>query len=95
MGTNDPPWKHESIDNPPDKPFWCGRKRQQSALTQPPAERVGIFTISSVSPTKGISVRSELLYPLAKWHKLSEAGVVSVTEYDDLKKTILSDIKET
>ena len=53
--------KHESIDHPLDKPFWCGRKRQQSALTQPPAKRVGIFTISSVSPSKRISVRSELL----------------------------------
>lgn len=77
--------KHTSIDEPPDKPFWRGRKRK---LSEQPQVGYGI------SPTKKVSVRSELLDQLSKWHKLSEAGVVSSSEYDELKQKILSDIKE-
>lgn len=78
--------KHDSLEEAPNKPFWKGRKRQ---LTEVPS------TVS-VSPTKKskVSVRSELLDQLAKWHRLNEAGVVSDGEYEDLKKTILSDIKQ-
>ncbi len=39
-------------------------------------------------------VRSELLDQLTKWHHLNEAGVVSDEEYEDLRKTILTDIKQ-
>ena len=41
-----------------------------------------------------VSVRSELLDQLGKWHKLNEAGVVSDDEYEELKKNILSDIRQ-
>ena len=85
--------KHVSTDEPPDKPFWCGRKRQQNSVSQsPPAKRVPSTT--GVSPAKRVSVRSELLDQLAKWHKLNEGGVVSNEEYEELKITILSDIKQ-
>lgn len=83
--------KHDSVDDPPDKPFWMGRKRD----TLPIAKRL-CSGVASVSPTKRskVSIRSELLDQLAKWHKLNETGVVSDEEYEDLKKTILSDIKQ-
>ena len=90
--------KHESTDEPPDKPYWRGRRRQQPTVTTselPPAKRIAPSnTGTGVSPTKKVSVRSELLDQLAKWHKLNETGVVTDGEYEDLKKTILSDIKQ-
>lgn len=83
--------KHDSTDEPPDKPFWKGHKRHDVSQV-PSAKRFA--TVANVSPIKKVSVRSELLDQLAKWHKLNENGVVSNEEYEELKKTILSDIKE-
>jgi hypothetical protein len=41
-----------------------------------------------------VSIRSELLDQLAKWHKLNENGVVTNEEYEELKRSILADIKQ-
>lgn len=82
--------KHESLDDPPDKPFWQGRKRQRSAA-QTDHTSPKRFTSS---PSKKLSARSELLDQLTKWHKLSEAGVVSDEEYKHLKEKILADINQ-
>ena len=83
--------KHDSMDDPPDKPYWTGRKRRLDTNRQVCTE-----TGACVSPTKRskVTVRSELLDQLSKWHKLNEDGVVSDIEYEDLKKTILSDIDQ-
>lgn len=88
--------KHDSTDEAPDKPFWKGRKRKDTHSQMPLAKRLssGIGTVASVSPIKKVSVRSELLDQLGKWHKLNENGVVCNEEYEELKRTILSDIKQ-
>lgn len=85
--------KYQSMDEPPDKPFWTGRQRQHSCQQ---AKRHCVHDVATESPTKRskVVIRSELLDQLGKWHKLNEAGVVSDSEYEDLKKTILSDIKQ-
>ena len=85
--------KHESTDEPPDKPFWRGCKRQQdttssSMVDAPLDKRASVSSSVSISPSEKVSVRSELIDQLAKWHKLNEAGVVSDTEYEDLKKFV-------
>ena len=46
-----------------------------------------------VSPGRKVRVRSELIDELDKFHKLKESGAVSSTEYEELRSTILSDIK--
>ena len=81
---------HDSLDEPPDKPFWTGRRHHHDR------KRQYVETVSTASPPKRskVSVRSELLAQLDKWHKLSEAGVVGDSEYEDLKNNILSDIKQ-
>ena len=84
--------KHESTDDPPDKPFWRGRKRQQDVSCLSPSPKRASFR-PDVSPSKKVSVRSELLDQLTKWHNLSECGVVSHEEYEELRKKILGDIK--
>ena len=37
-----------------------------------------------------MSLRSELIDQLEKWHKLLDSGAVSQEDYDDLKSKILS-----
>ena len=71
--------KHESLDNPPNKSFF-GKRNPSGAGT------------SSVSPGKRISLRSECINQLDKWHQLKERGVISHEEYEELQKTILVDI---
>ena len=80
--------KHDSMDDPPDKPFWRGRKRKNE-FSQPSPRK-----IAGISPSKKVSVRSELLDQLSKWHTLNQTGVVSDEDYEDLKKNILQDIKQ-
>lgn len=80
-----------SIDEPPDKPFFKSRKRstvhgEGSSTSKNPK-------LSSLSPGRKYRVRSELIDQLEKFHKLKESGALSSTEYDELRGTILSDIK--
>ncbi len=50
--------KHESTDDPPDKPFWRERKRKQDVpYSSSSTKRAQL----DVSPSKKVSVRSELL----------------------------------
>ena len=71
--------KHESLDSPPKKSFF-GKKRSADA--------------PGVSPGKRITLRSECIDQLDKWHNLKERRVISKEEYDNLQKTILTDIKK-
>ena len=73
--------KHESMDIPPDKPFF-GKKRKSD------------ITSIGVSPGERVSLRSECINQLDKWHQLRERGVISNEQYEDLQKTILTDIKQ-
>lgn len=61
---------HDSLDDPPNKPFFRGNKRRNAdspsrrpleSKRQPP---------SVVSPGKKFNMRSELMNQLEKWHKL-------------------------
>ncbi len=47
--------KHESTDDPPDKPFWRGRKRQQDVSCLSPSPKRASFR-PDVSPSKKVSV---------------------------------------
>ena len=61
--------KHESLDAPPNKPFF-GKKKSGDSV--------------GVSPGKRISLRSECINQLDKWHQLKECGVYD--QYDELPK---------
>ncbi len=71
--------KHDSLDVPPNKPFF-GKKKSADPI--------------AVSPGKRINLRSECITQLDKWHQLKERGVVSEEQYTELQKTILTDIKK-
>ena len=87
--------KHDSLDTPPDKPFFRGHKRQvppDSDANTP--ERKKNPVSAAISPCRKMSMRTELIGQLEKWHKLLESGAVSQLDYDELKAKILCDIKE-
>ena len=73
--------KHESMEEPPNKSF-IGKKEPSDAAS------------NCVSPAKRISLRSECINQLDKWHQLKERGVITNEEYQELQKTILVDIKK-
>ena len=70
--------KHMSYDEPPKNPFFKG--------TAP--------TTQGMSPVKRITLRSECIDQLEKWHKLMERGAISTEQYKDIQDTILNDIKK-
>ena len=76
--------KYESYENPPDKPFF-GKSRKKALSTA---------TEAAISPGKRLSMRSECIDQLDKWHKLIEHGAISPEEYKELQGTILTDIKK-
>ena len=86
--------KYESYDEAPDKPFWKGRKRQRSD-DQVPSNSSSKRPASFVaSPSKKVGIRSELITQLKQWHALLESGVVSQSEYDEMKSAIMTDMKD-
>ena len=70
--------KHESLDVPPNKPFF-GKKKSGDSI--------------GISPGKRINLRSECINKLDKWHQLKERGVISDDQYDEFQKNILLDMK--
>ena len=73
--------KHTSYENPPNKPFF-NHSKSMKANSQ------------GISPAKRITLRSECIDQLDKWHKLMERGAITPDQYKDLQDTIMSDIKQ-
>lgn len=84
---------HDSLDDPPDKPFFRGNKHRNtdSPSRRPPESKRQPASV--VSPGKKFNMRSELINQLEKWHKLLDSNVITQSAYDDLKEKILIDIK--
>jgi hypothetical protein len=85
--------KHDSYTQPPDKPFFRGRKRAAAVCTSA-LESIPETKKSAASPGRRVSMRSELIDQLKKWHQLFESGAIGKEEHDELQKTILLDIKQ-
>ena len=78
--------KHISYENPPDKPFFKRPKpRMESGQKLAP---------ESLSPGRRIQYRSQCIDQLDKWHSLMERGAISLDEYTDMQRSILSDIQK-
>ena len=82
---------HDSLDNQPDKPFFT-RKRSaesaQSVVSKKPT------AIGGISPGKRVNIRSELIDQLKKCQDLIDSGAISKEVFDELRLTILADIKK-
>ena len=69
------------LNSPPDKPFFRGGK---STSTPEPTAVVG------VSPGKKVNIQRQL----QKWYQLLDTGAITQVQYDQLKETVMKDIKE-
>ena len=95
---------HDSLDCPPDKPFFRGnvRKRSSSEIAPssssgeriPEPKRSAGITSTGVSPGRRVNIRSGLIDQLKKCQELAETGAISKEVFDDLQHTILGDIKK-
>ena len=86
--------KHSSYDEPPDFPFFKQPKQKvkdtsSSASVQPTSSTVS----ATNSPTKRVGLRAQCIDQLSKWHALLNAGGIDQAQYDELKESILGDIK--
>jgi len=88
--------RHESLEEPPNKRFFI--KRPSGAVSgiegTPKKSRKDNLPSDSLSPGRKIQLQSELINQMSKWHDLLQAGVISQSDYEELHKTILKDIKE-
>ena len=76
--------KHTSYDEPPDKPFFRHSKSKTGSAVEP----------QGIPPAKRITLRSECIDQLEKWHKLMERGAITLDQHQELQATIMSDIKK-
>ena len=85
---------HDSLETPPDKPFFRGHKRKAVVDSQSPSGKVPESKRpAAISPGKKLNMRSELINQLEKWHNLLDSCVITQRDYDELKEKIMSDIK--
>ena len=73
--------KHDSLEKPPDKPFWQTKKAEPNPT-------------NTVSPGKRINLRGQCVDQLLKWHDLLEKGAITKEQYDDFHATIMDDVKK-
>ena len=82
--------KHASFDDPPDYLFFRGRAGWHAGHTSKenlPSHPEG------APPSQQLNMRSELIGQLGKCASLCEKGVLSDEEYQELQKSIMTDIK--
>ena len=84
--------KHSSRYIPPDQPFFRESHRKTSISGSVSSTAVPTSSSVAVSPGKRVSLRSECINQLDKWHSLLEKGIISQEQYDKMQKTIMSDM---
>ena len=94
--------KWSSHDEPPDFPFFNKAKKVKGKRHEKQDDRsddattnvTSQVTVSTSSPSsKRLSRRAQCIDQLSKWHLLLEAGGITRTQYDELKESILDDMK--
>ena len=94
--------KHESLEIPPDKPFFRGRKsfaksnEKPSKVTPTTPDNSGSPTVEKpgCSPVRRSNLRSQYMQQLKEWHSLYEIGAISQHEFEEQKQTILEDLNK-
>lgn len=92
--------KHVSLDNPPNYPFFVGRRKQSKAessdghTTDSPTHSDSQPTTLNVSfsPGKRIHLRTELLDQIKKLSDLLNDGNISQDQYETMKHIVMKDI---
>lgn len=74
--------QHESYEVAPNKPFFKTKTKAADS------------TNAGVSPGKKVTLRSQCIQQLDKWHDLLVQGVITDEQYQEFKATILADLKK-
>ena len=86
--------KHSSYNEPPDFPFFRGNKKKTASdHGNPDGDKQSLANQSVDSPTKRLGFRTQCIDQLTNWHRLYESGAITKEQYEQLKDTILGDIK--
>ena len=98
--------KHESVIQPPKKRFFQsppttesisalqGSPSHPSTSKSPTTSPIRRATTLVSSPGRRVSIRSECIDQLQKWHSLLDCGAITKELYEELQGTILSDIRK-
>ena len=98
--------KHDSISQPPKKRFFQSQGRSDSTSTSTSHSSVSTSDSTSLSvpaaatptlvtsPGRRVSIRSECIDQLKKWHSLLDCGAITKEQYDEIQGTILSDVRK-
>ena len=84
--------KHTSLEELPPGRFF------KKTTVQIESDNTSTSKISSdkvvMLPTKRLSLCSQCIEQLEKWHRLMESGAISKEQYDELQMKLFSDIKK-
>ena len=90
--------KHNSLDIPPDIPFFTGSVKQKKKARNDDNSvapcNEGVKVSCGISPSKRVNLRTESIKQLVEWHSLLEKGGISREVYEDMQQAILKDIKD-
>ncbi len=88
--------KHASLDDPPNMPFFTGRRRsaQRHVEESSHSTHQTASSLQGLSPTKKVHMRGESIKQLAEWHALLQQGIVTTQQYEEIQGVILKDMKE-
>ena len=97
--------KHDSISQPPKKRFFQTQGVSESSPASSTHSSAGPPTSTSIStagtpgmlvtsPGRRVSIRSECIDQLKKWHSLLDCGAITKEQYDEIQGTILSDVRK-
>lgn len=79
--------KHSSYDVPPNKPFWKTRSTHKLPSSTTDVE-------ITVSPSKRVNLRGQCVQQLLQLHELLEKGGISKEQYDEMRVTIMDEVKK-
>lgn len=65
-----------------------------ASVATPSAAAISV-PLAANSPTKHVGLRAQCIHQLRKWHALLTTGAIDQGQYEELKETILGDIKQT
>ena len=91
--------KHDSISQPPKKRFFQIRGDSESSPASSSHSSAASTSASaastpSTSPGRRVSIRSECIDQLKKWHALLDCRAITKEQYDEIQGTILSDVRK-
>ena len=94
--------KHDSVTQPPKKRFFQSSVSSEAPSVSPclSVKTSSTSTASTSTPTlvtspgRRVSIRSECIDQLKKWHSLLDCGAITKEQYDEIQGTILSDVRK-